>query len=418
MKKALTLVIGCHRSGTSAVAGSLAAEGVQFGGNLIPPAFDNPKGFFESRRVVALHDRLLASVGASWDNPPQDELACSAGAVQEARLIVRDLPGSSCGIKDPRASLFVGLWVAACKAEDVRLSIVEVWREPADVAASLALRQGWDIEKARGLVGQYIDSISAAKREFEGEWSEVKFPDDLSGGSSEFFDPSLVHHGESCPRYSVIIPSCDDDKIIDCVLDVTAANPGLNADQIVVVSDGLTVRAHGLLDGVRWVEGKKPFVFAEAINAGVREAIPGSDIVILGDDVRFETTDGLDALASKSQGCALVVPEVIGVCGQPAQRKNGIGNTAPWLAFICAYIPRKAWNAVGPLDERFVGYGYDDVDWCRRAAGSNSGEFRIDHSVTVRHLDDSSFRTNPNCAALYAMNREKYDAKWTVRAVL
>ena len=43
----LILVTGHHRSGTSATAGSLQALGVELGDKLMPPARDNPKGFFE-----------------------------------------------------------------------------------------------------------------------------------------------------------------------------------------------------------------------------------------------------------------------------------------------------------------------------------------------------------------------------------
>ena len=216
------------------------------------------------------------------------------------------------------------------------------------------------------------------------------------------------------PQYSVIIPSCSDEKVIDCVYSLAEMHPELSLDQIVVVSDGLSMPTRGPIISVRWREGKKPFVFAEAINAGVRAAIPGSDIVILGDDVRFETSHGLGALSRASVGAAIVVPEVIGCCGQPAQQKGATRATADWLAFICAYIPRHAWEAVGELDERFVGYGYDDVDWCRRARGY--GELKVDHSVTVRHLPQSSFRSQPGWATGYRENRALYDAKWAEHA--
>lgn len=214
----------------------------------------------------------------------------------------------------------------------------------------------------------------------------------------------------SATCYSVIIPSCDDAKLMQCVSSIFDTHPMIKRGQIVVVSDGLSHHVQDALRDETWIEGKKPFVFAEAINAGVREAIPGSDIVILGDDVRFETQGGLDALAQSSQGCAVVVPDVIGACGQGAQRKGDPRATADWLAFICAYIPRKAWDAVGELDETFTGYGYDDVDWCRRAAPY--GELKIDHSVTVRHLDQSSFRSNPDWQTRYAVNRLRYHEKW------
>ena len=59
------LVLGMHRSGTSAVAGALRLAGVDLGADLMAPAADNPKGFFEHAGVVAIHDRLLQALGRS-----------------------------------------------------------------------------------------------------------------------------------------------------------------------------------------------------------------------------------------------------------------------------------------------------------------------------------------------------------------
>jgi GT2 family glycosyltransferase len=214
-------------------------------------------------------------------------------------------------------------------------------------------------------------------------------------------------------RYSVLIPSCSDGKILECIRSLLAENASARPHNIVAISDGLSSKTRRRLRGVRWVKGKKPFVFAEAINAGARAAAAGSDLVILGDDVRFATPDTIDTLARASAGASIVAPEVIGLCGQSAQRAGATAETAAWLAFICAYIPRRVWDAVGGLDERFTGYGYDDVDWCKRAAPF--GEARVAHDVTVRHLDASSFRSNPNWTGLYRKNQTLFEQKWVLR---
>ena len=216
------------------------------------------------------------------------------------------------------------------------------------------------------------------------------------------------------PRWNVIIPSCSDLKITERFAEFMECFPEFSRERIIVVSDGLSMRTKRVLRGVRWVDGKKPFVFAEAINAGAKAADHDADIVILGDDVQLGYPYSVAALARASFGAAVVVPEVTGVCGQPAQRAGRTETTANWVAFICAYIPRKVWDAVGGLDERFTGYGYDDVDWCRRAAGH--GEIRIAHNVTVNHLDHSSFRSDPGWPQLYQQNRTKYEAKWAGEA--
>lgn len=213
--------------------------------------------------------------------------------------------------------------------------------------------------------------------------------------------------------WTVIIPSCDDEKIIDCVDALSATHRGIRPEQVVIVSDGLAQETRERLRGtwgVEWAEGAKPFIFARAVNMGVLASPLGSDIVILGDDVRFETHGGIDKLAAASEGAAVVAPEVIGECGQQAQRAGSGVDTADWLAFICAYIPRAAWDAVGPLDERFVGYGYDDADWCLRAKGH--GEIRVAHDVTVRHLPASSYRRGADCAPKYKANRSLFLEKW------
>jgi len=56
------IVLGSGRSGTSMVAGALAASGYFMGERLLPPNESNPKGYFEDSRVNALNERILESV--------------------------------------------------------------------------------------------------------------------------------------------------------------------------------------------------------------------------------------------------------------------------------------------------------------------------------------------------------------------
>ena len=48
------LVLGMHRSGTSSIAGAMVRLGGVAPLNLLPPADDNPKGFFESSVLMTL----------------------------------------------------------------------------------------------------------------------------------------------------------------------------------------------------------------------------------------------------------------------------------------------------------------------------------------------------------------------------
>ena len=47
MNREAILVLGMHRSGTSAVAEALSILGAQLPARLMPPQSDNPRGFFE-----------------------------------------------------------------------------------------------------------------------------------------------------------------------------------------------------------------------------------------------------------------------------------------------------------------------------------------------------------------------------------
>ncbi len=158
-----------------------------------------------------------------------------------------------------------------------------------------------------------------------------------------------------------------------------------------------------------WCDGRRPFVFAEAINAGAAAA-GNTDLLICGDDVRFASPLMVDQLQARSRGVAAIAPEVVGACGLPEQRAGYTETRTDWLTFICIYIPRAAWDAIGGLDERFKGYGCDDLDWSLRARAY--GPLVIDHGVSVTHEAHSSYRSLLNWQHLYERNkvvlRDKY----------
>ena len=84
--RALVLVSGMHRSGTSATAGALTLLGADAGSRLAPPRPENPKGFFELVPLVTAHDEILARCGYTWDDPrPLDVSKFSRSFRSEAR---------------------------------------------------------------------------------------------------------------------------------------------------------------------------------------------------------------------------------------------------------------------------------------------------------------------------------------------
>ncbi len=73
-------IAGCHRSGTSLLAclmKNIVGQATA-GGSLLPPAIDNPQGFYESEIFNALNEHLLKLAGYAWDEPPLFKIDWSA----------------------------------------------------------------------------------------------------------------------------------------------------------------------------------------------------------------------------------------------------------------------------------------------------------------------------------------------------
>ena len=64
----LVFILGMHRSGSSALAGSLYHCGLPLGNNLLMGLSDNPKGHFEHRAVLAVNEHILGCLVQSWSS--------------------------------------------------------------------------------------------------------------------------------------------------------------------------------------------------------------------------------------------------------------------------------------------------------------------------------------------------------------
>ena len=62
------VVLGMHRSGTSAVTRGLMPLGVRLGEPLLPPSPENAKGFWEDVDVLGLNVELINALGSRWDS--------------------------------------------------------------------------------------------------------------------------------------------------------------------------------------------------------------------------------------------------------------------------------------------------------------------------------------------------------------
>ncbi len=157
------LVLGMHRSGTSALAGVLQILGVNLGNRLMPAGPDNPKGFWEHQDAVSINDELLQDLGYAWNDPrPLPENWVSGRAAHRARkkiraLLDREFSGSALwGLKDPRMSRCAPVWLEVLRERGVQTSVIVVIRHPDEVSASLRHRDGESLALGRALWMRYV----------------------------------------------------------------------------------------------------------------------------------------------------------------------------------------------------------------------------------------------------------------------
>lgn len=156
----LICVTGMHRCGTSLTTKVLELLGVDIGPDEDHDTsfFDNPKGHFESQRLLSINKSLLADLGGSWDDPPEfppgwlestDIEPHRADAGRALRELFGD-EGESAW-KDPRSALLLPFWRTVTPIYRTVLCI----RHPDEVAASLATRNGFGPERSAALWLRY-----------------------------------------------------------------------------------------------------------------------------------------------------------------------------------------------------------------------------------------------------------------------
>src|SRR5580700_7501855 len=61
------VVLGMHRSGTSALTGMLHHLGIALGDRLMPASPHAPRAYWEHTGIVGVNERLMAAFGWAWD---------------------------------------------------------------------------------------------------------------------------------------------------------------------------------------------------------------------------------------------------------------------------------------------------------------------------------------------------------------
>jgi hypothetical protein len=165
------VVLGMHRSGTSAMARSLALSGAALPAVLMPAADGNLAGHWEPERIADFNEAVLNAQGSRWDEifGPRGG-AQTAGEdkplMSRARQLLRDDYGDAdlIVLKEPRINRLLDLWRPALELEGFAPVYIFMVRSPQEVAASLRLRNGLSTSQGLLLWASYMLTAERATR--------------------------------------------------------------------------------------------------------------------------------------------------------------------------------------------------------------------------------------------------------------
>lgn len=147
------IVLGMHRSGTSAITGLIAGMGAYIGPEdmLLPASPDNLKGFFERNDVMAINRAILKSQNCNWYQLGRFDpnLPLPPQLAEPMKAIAAELAAHTpYALKDPRLCLTLPYWLPFFSKKPVAVLAV---RNPAAIAQSLQSRNGMGYAHALAL---------------------------------------------------------------------------------------------------------------------------------------------------------------------------------------------------------------------------------------------------------------------------
>ncbi|PZQ64164.1 MAG: hypothetical protein DI570_06335 [Phenylobacterium zucineum] len=166
------LVLGMHRSGTSAITQLLALAGAELPANVMPGDEHNQKGYFEPWKIAIFNDERLRAAGSAWDDPfaypyrPLADAEDQAWLGRALALFDEEFPKAAWPLmKDPRATVLLPFWRRVLEARGVGARCVIPVRHPLAVAGSLRRRDGFAEQKSVLVWTAYMLAAEAYTRD-------------------------------------------------------------------------------------------------------------------------------------------------------------------------------------------------------------------------------------------------------------
>ena len=171
-RKQAIVILGMHRSGTSALSRTVNLLGAQQAINLMAAQEDNPLGFWEPKKISDFNENLLVASGRSWDDPKPLATEWLASNEREKDiqyaidLIKNEYPNAGLFVlKDPRMSRLMPIWTEAFKRLDIAPTFLISCRNPLEVADSLAKRNNLSYVQSQLLWLTYMLEAERTTRE-------------------------------------------------------------------------------------------------------------------------------------------------------------------------------------------------------------------------------------------------------------
>jgi hypothetical protein len=220
------LVLGMHRSGTSALTRLFSLAGCSLPKTLMGANSSNTAGHWESTPICRFNDRVLESAGTDWSdwsavNPGWFRSPVVEGFLLEAIDVLNEEFGSAplFVLKDPRICRLLPFWIEVFKRAGIDPKFAIPLRNPLEVARSLQKRNDFDVEVGQLLWLRHVldaEYFSRGQRRFFCSFEQVlsAWPQVLETASSsfgfdwprlstasaveidQFLNPSLRHHDE------------------------------------------------------------------------------------------------------------------------------------------------------------------------------------------------------------------------------
>ena len=170
--KTALVVLGMHRAGTSALAGTLVRLGAAKPKSIMPATEFNERGYYELTALMQLNDEVLASAGSAWDdwrafNGDWTATAQAEDWEKKAAAVLADEFGSArlVVVKDPRICRMMPFWKRVFDRAGYGVRIILPLRSPLEVARSLRQRDGFPLTKGLLLWLRHVLDADAASRD-------------------------------------------------------------------------------------------------------------------------------------------------------------------------------------------------------------------------------------------------------------